>query len=585
MRLRAALPLVALAAALPAASVGLSAPGGVTRVVQVQAVRRDIDPLGLAMDAQFRASYYYCLAQLAELSGQPAEAAEALQRALGADPGSALLLREQAGQLEAAGQDAKAVVLWQAQLDAQPGDIDLRRHVGRLYLRLGRDGEARQLFLKRDGSDPTDPAWLRSLVAMDLVQDDLAGAQRRLEALLAQGDDKDDRELLGLTLLRRGRYAQAAQQYQQVLKADPARSDAWARLSACHEAAGDSGSARHDLELGLAAVPDSRLLQEGLAKLCYRLGDYAAAEAGFDRLVQADPKDGSAWMLRGLARLKTQRYADAEADFTQLGLLKPGDPGQGYALALAQILQKKFAPAEAQLKRVLAEDPQAEPAWIQLAYLYERQGRLDRSRATLAQARQAIPKSEDLTLLQAASYEDAGDLKGAETLLRAALKAGPRPALRFQLAVILDKQGSFPKAEAELMELIASDPKHAQALNYLGYSWADRGEKLDQAEMMIRRALEVEPDNHYYLDSLGWVLHRRQRDHEALEALLKASQGLQGSGDADEAVVFDHLAEVQQALGHALESDRAHDQARLIRERAKDRPDDAVERLEKESGL
>jgi Tfp pilus assembly protein PilF len=290
-------------------------------------------------------------------------------------------------------------------------------------------------------------------------------------------------------------------------------------------------------------------------------------------------------LLRGMARLKGKRYAEAEADFTQLGQLRQGDPSQGYALALAQILQKKFAPAEAQLKRVLAEDPQAEQAWVQLAFLYERQGHPDQARATLEKARQAVPKSEDLVLLLASSYEDGGDLKGAEGVLRQDLKRGGGVGVRFQLAVILDKQGDFPRAEAELMELIASEPKHAQALNYLGYSWAERGVKLDQAELMIRRALEVEPGNRYYLDSLGWALHQEKRDALALDPLVKASQGLEGSRDPEEALVFDHLAAVEQALGHAVESDRAHEQARRIRERAKERPDDGVDRLEKESGL
>jgi predicted Zn-dependent protease len=161
----------------------------------------------------------------------------------------------------------------------------------------------------------------------------------------------------------------------------------------------------------------------------------------------------------------------------------------------------------------------------------------------------------------------------------------PSPALRFQLAVMLDKQGDFAKAESELMTLIADEPRHAQALNYLGYSWTEKGVKLAQGEELIRRALDVEPANRYYLDSLGWSLHRQRHDQEAMERLQQAAAGLEASRDPEEAVVFDHLAEVAQALGDAMQADRASDQARRIRERAKEKPDAAVERLEKEHGL
>ncbi|HXC64338.1 MAG TPA: tetratricopeptide repeat protein, partial [bacterium] len=145
----------------------------------------------------------------------------------------------------------------------------------------------------------------------------------------------------------------------------------------------------------------------------------------------------------------------------------------------------------------------------------------------------------------------------------------------------LDKQGLFPKAEVELQALIAADPKDAEALNYLGYSWADRGEKLPEAEALIRRALSAEPGNSYYLDSLGWTLYKEKRPDEALGPLQQASKPLAGSSDADEAVVYDHLAEVQAALGHGAEAQQARAQALAIRGRAKLNPADA----DKEPGL
>jgi predicted Zn-dependent protease len=140
--------------------------------------------------------------------------------------------------------------------------------------------------------------------------------------------------------------------------------------------------------------------------------------------------------------------------------------------------------------------------------------------------------------------------------------------VRFQLAVILDKRGKFPDAEKELLGLIASSPKHAQALNYLGYSWADKGVKLPDAEALIRRALAVEPGNRFYLDSLGWALYKQGRSKEALDPLQQASKGLGKDEDADEAVVFDHLSTVQTELGQLSAAKESRARAEEIRSRA-----------------
>jgi Flp pilus assembly protein TadD len=233
---------------------------------------------------------------------------------------------------------------------------------------------------------------------------------------------------------------------------------------------------------------------------------------------------------------------------------------------------EKLGPAEAALKKVVELNPQAQPAWVQLAFIYDRQKKLPQAVAVLKQGLKANPGSEELLLLLAAAYTDQGDLGAAEKLLREAVRNGGGEDLRFQLAVLLDKQGKFDKAETELLALIAAAPKHAQALNYLGYSWADRGIKLEDAEALLRRALAVEPGNYAYLDSLGWALHKQGRHQDALEPLKQATTKLEKAGGEDEAVVFDHLAAVQKSLGLDEEAKATADKAAQLRRLSADAP-------------
>jgi len=560
------------AAAARGASLSSSAPGSATRTVEARLQAAPGDALLEHTEAEYRAAYFYALSCLAGLGGDPADRSLLLQRAQEADPDSRLLMEESAeASLELGKPDAAAGQLRHA-VALNPGDLDLRRKLSRVYRETGRIAEARALFLKPDGSDPDDPEWLRCLVGLDFEQGDFASAERRLRALLQQGGGVDDRELLGLTLQRRQRWPEAAAEYRKVVALDPSRSSSWGRLADCEESQGDTTSARADLLSGLKADPGSPLLDDQLGRLLYRTEDFQGAEQAFGRLVERDPTDTHSLLYRGLSRLKNRRYQEAEADFTLLGGLQKDDPDQGYALALAYMMQKKYGQAEDQLKKVIKLNGQAEAAWAQLALVYEREKKGPAAVEALRQGLKTLPGSEELALLLSAELEDRNELPAAEEALRDSLKHGGGDEVRFQLAVILDKRGDFPAAEKELSDLIAESPRHAQALNYLGYSWADKGVKLDQAEALIRRALEVDPGNRYYLDSLGWTLFKAGRAKDALDPLDQASKGMADSSDADEALVFEHLAAVQASLGLQADADMSKARAQAIRSRSAARP-------------
>src|SRR6185369_14320981 len=153
----------------------------------------------------------------------------------------------------------------------------------------------------------------------------------------------DERELLALTLQRQERWDEAVKEFRLLVKEDPSRSSAWARLAACEDARGDSTSAMQALTDGLHVLPDSVLLQDQVARADYRFGRFKEAEEAFGRLVQADPKDTQSLLYRGLARLKQKRYAEAQEDFNQLGQLEENSPSQLYGLGLSLLWQGKQA--------------------------------------------------------------------------------------------------------------------------------------------------------------------------------------------------------------------------------------------------
>ncbi len=516
----------------------------------------------------YEAAYFYALACLAGDQGAPADQAALLARAQVDDPDSLLLARDRARTLMTMGRSREAAAVLAAALRTHPGDEALRHRLAGLYQALGDHDRARALFLRPGGGDPKDPSSLRALAALDLEDGDNAAAARHLRAL-GPALRPDDRELLGLALQRQGRWGDARAQYLKVLAVDPRRDAVWAQLSGGDAAAGDTPAARADLESGVRASPRSPVLWDQLGRLLYADKDYAGADRAFGTLAHLDPGDAHVLLFRGLSRLKENRLAPAEADFRAACRIEPKDPDAMEALALTLVLERHYAAAGDRLRAVLRLNPQSVQAWEELAFV---DGRLHGSVAAaklLGRALRAVPGDRDLMLLLAAADQEAGRVSDEIAVLKKALGLKEDPDARFELAAALDAQGHFHRSETELLRVVAEAPRDAEALNYLGYSWAERGERLPQAEALIRRALAVDPRNPYYLDSLGWVLHRLGRDAQARTPLEDAALRLKGSRDTSDAVVFDHLAAVEKDLGDRQAAVKARAEASAIRSRAR----------------
>ncbi len=125
----------------------------------------------------------------------------------------------------------------------------------------------------------------------------------------------------------------------------------------------------------------------------------------------------------------------------------------------------------------------------------------------------------------------------------------------------------FEQLERDLRRVLEIDPEHLDALNSLGYTLADRTDRHQEAYDLIKRALDLQPDNWSIQDSMGWVLYRMGKYAESLEYLRKAYAGIDHfSKDAGETVA--HLVEVLWATGEKKESKKVWEKG------LKDHPED-----------
>jgi Flp pilus assembly protein TadD len=157
----------------------------------------------------------------------------------------------------------------------------------------------------------------------------------------------------------------------------------------------------------------------------------------------------------------------------------------------------------------------------------------------------------------AGALQEAGESARAVSVLETATTRAPDDrALRVELGAAYDRHGRFADAERTFRDLIMQDPGHAEALNYLGYLLADRGERLDEAVSLITRALDVERDNPSYLDSLGWAHFKRGDLLQAQTPLERAAAALPKTS-----VIQDHLGDLYFQMKRYREAAVAFDRA------------------------
>jgi tetratricopeptide (TPR) repeat protein len=197
-------------------------------------------------------------------------------------------------------------------------------------------------------------------------------------------------------------------------------------------------------------------------------------------------------------------------------------------------------------------------ARTQLAAIHEKRGDFAGALAEIDAARKQKPARE-LDVYAASLRAKTGDPQGAVAELEKLLAESPDDDdLMYQIGVIYGEAKRFDESLVWVQRALAKNPDNANALNYLGYTWADQGQNLDQAEQMIQRALELKPNDGFITDSLGWVYYMRARaltrDGRVQEGRLQLDRAIEKLELADELsggdpVISEHLGDAYRLRG------------------------------------
>ena len=258
------------------------------------------------------------------------------------------------------------------------------------------------------------------------------------------------------------------------------------------------------------------------------------------------------------------KFADAAATLEQMMAKHPGEKSVRSLMIVAEFQRQagSLDAARATAAEALKLAPPDAESQVQLAYLLSQTGQVDEAVALLRKAIQNEPASPLPEITLGDVLTQFGRNAEAVELFRDMLKRYPNNdeiarIAHSRLSVIYVNQGDYSNGESELEILYERNPDEPGVNNDLGYLYAEQGKNLEKAESMIRKALQEDPENYAYLDSLGWVLFKRGKVQEALESLQKAVEKL----ERPDPTIFEHLGDVYLKLQESGQAKLAWEKA------------------------
>ena len=270
--------------------------------------------------------------------------------------------------------------------------------------------------------------------------------------------------------------------------------------------------------------PTNLVVRERLIDIYYKLGEEKKAEEQMDELKsQSKPGDPMRQPL-GLIYLRHGKFEQSIVEFSQILSFRPEDYKTRYYLASAYEENQEKEKAIKHYRMIKPESDYFIDAQMHIAYILDSQKKHDEAIDVLQKAKDLNKEKIELYLMLSSIFETKKEYVKAMEIIEAGLMQDEKNIdLIFRRGVVLDKSGEKEKCIQEMRNILEIDPNHADALNYIGFTYAEQGIRLNEALVLIQKALKIKPNSGYIIDSLGWVYYQQGFYDKALSSLEKAA--------------------------------------------------------------
>ena len=448
----------------------------------------------------------------------------------------------------------KATEIYKKFLGIEPGSEEGVTALAKLHMDAGNYKEAADLLETFVKERPDSDTALQTLGEVySELQDYSKAADAYGRASELDPDDIEIKKAQAQALFLADKFDEAVKRYEEIAKAEPEDGLALLRLGQIYRRQMKYDLARQNLQKAAEAFPDSIEVQFNLVMLDRDEGRLEDAlkkandilkktEKSNGRYSEAEKQNRRIFLInQGILNQTLGNYDAAVRAFLEVKSLTNEKDGRVDGLIIetyrnAKNLDKALQHSE----QALAENADNRQLKMVHADLIAEKGRLDEGIKALQQMQKGNPDDLEIFATMVGVYQRAKKYDQAQNILTTATQRFPNEEqVHFLQGSLYEKQKKYEDAEKAFRKALDLQKDDPAVLNYLGYMYAMRGIKLDEAETMVQKAVQTDPTNGAYLDSLGWVYYKQNRLDRAEEYLKKASIFVNNDPD-----IHDHLGDL-----------------------------------------
>ncbi|WP_028579879.1 tetratricopeptide repeat protein [Desulfogranum japonicum] len=476
----------------------------------------------------------------------------------------------------------------------------LSRKIPLLLMKMNRQDEA-QSWLERYIEQHAETSEMRMLLAKSLVQQNKIDQAIVQYKLLSQNNPElpAPQLLLAELFLSRNEFTQTRNVLEKMIDTGIGVYPAKVLMAQTYETQGEIANAIHWYRAALEENWSAEILME-IGKLQVEAEEYQDAISTYSQILEKNKFDENAriglihvyqlqdkeeQVLAELRNLRDVSENPARVDFT-IARLHAGNGEYDKAIeVLEQLLEEDSLPearlflaqlyyrmersdqALEQLQLIsLYEDFYQDVLYLEVRILQEQDRTEEAVNIMEEMLLQPDLRSPELFVILAMLYQVQGKNDMVQTTYERAVVAYPKnDKLLYEYGLFLENSGDHVTALNIMQDVIALNPDNAAALNFVGYTWADNSQHLEQALNYIQKAVELKPEDGYIRDSLGWVLFKMGKVDQAILELEKAIKL-----SPQDAAIHDHLGDAYLDSGNLQKALEAYKQAEKLEQEGSD---------------
>lgn len=470
----------------------------------------------------------------------PAQAIQSLESAIKLAPTTELYL--DLGNLYwRAGRFEDAHLILKDGLEHYPDSQLLLMTLAKTYAAQGRFADAILTLDDFRKNHPDMIELVHEAAAYRIEQREFGDAVDRLAAIPKDKVTTTTGFLMGKAFFGLGLFDRAIAQYQKVVTTDPEYFDAWVEMALTYEATKNYVDAERIFSELFDSGAENQQIVFRLVDLNLKLNN---PDKALSYVLQVS--DDLPLVLESANLFLNQDFYDHAGQL--LDPLAEQTPIPANALFYLAVLEYEGRGDAVKARRYLEAIPTGHPhherAMIFRIHLLFQDGQKGAAKDLCVTGMRTFPKQVNFPVLLAEIHENAKEYQQSlDILLKAATTWPENTTLMYRLGLVHDKMGDHDQAMIMMEKTIGMNPEHSDALNYLGYSLAEKGQDLERAQVLVESAVRIEPDNGYFIDSLAWVYFKQKKTRQAWQEIKRAVRFV-----GEDPVIWEHYGDIADAM-------------------------------------